>query len=450
MKWECDWYQEKRNDSDIALYAQEDFFDNRFHPLKLYDSDTILKNISSNEIFGLCRVNIFTPTYLKDMFAEFPPIFKKTTITLNDVGEHMKSIAIDHGLRESTKRKNLILSYYGINIWLISPLVKWYLEKGLQIEVHEFVSFTPKACFKEYIDLVTEKRRLGDVDKDSSLIAEQMKLLANSSFGKFITNCEGQFTVTFGNSNKARTKVNDPNFRKLEELDDDIYEINVLHPNVKLELPMVIGLFVLQEAKHIILRFIYDFLKVYFRSDDIQLLAHDTDSVYIAATVDNIEDLLHPCLREKYYNVERDRWFPTECCANHKSDYVQCKLEDKIWIKQPCCNHEYIRQIRTPGLFKEEFSGTKFIGLSPKCYFAYNEKKSKLSCKGVRKNNNLQYEDFEKIINRTESKIKCINRGFLSVKGEMKSYQQVKNGLTNLYFKRIVDEDNISTHPLLV
>ena len=91
-----------------------------------------------------------------------------------------------------------------------------------------------------------------------------------------------------------------------------------------------------------------------------------------------------------------------ECCSDHKIDYINCKLNDEPWVRQSCCEREYIRQTRTPGLFKEEFSGSKFIALSPKCYFAFDDDKSKISSKGVAKNNKLQYEDFEKIINRSE------------------------------------------------
>ena len=400
--WECEWNAEKKICPDITRYAHDIFFNDKFHPPRLHDSDTILSMISRDELFGICRVNIFTPTHLKDFFAEFPPIFKSSTITLHDIGEHMKSAAIDAGLTETTNRRNLILSYYGINLWIITPLLKWYLDKKLKIEIYEFVSFTPKTCFKDYIELVTEKRRLGDVDSNSELIAQQMKLLANSSFGKFITHVEKQVHVSFGDSVSARSSINKPLFRRLEELDEDVYEINILRRNVKIELPMVIGLFVLQKAKIIILQFIYDFIKVYFSDQDIQLLSHDTDSVYIAMSAENLEELLIPSLKESYYKTVREQWFPAECCSDHKIDYINCKLNDEPWVRQSCCEREYIRQTRTPGLFKEEFSGSKFIALSPKCYFAFNDDKSKISSKGVAKNNKLQYEDFEKIINRSE------------------------------------------------
>ena len=71
-------------------------------------------------------------------------------------------------------------------------------------------------------------------------------------------------------------------------------------------------------------------------------------------TTENLEDLLVPELKEKYYKTERDKWFPSECCHLHRPNYIACKLANESWIRQPCCTSEYIKQTRTPGLFKEE------------------------------------------------------------------------------------------------
>jgi len=226
--WGCVWNFEKKFDPELSAFADEKLFNAQFHPPRLHDSDTILSMIYKDELFGMCRVNIFTPTDLKDYFAEFPPIFKSSTITLYDIGDHMREAAINSGLSMFTKRRNLILSYYGCDQWIASPLLKWYLSKKLKIEVLEFVSFTPKTCFKEYIQLVTNKRRLGDIDKNSALIADQMKKLSNSSYGKFVTNLERQVNVTYGDSIAARSSINKDTFRRLEKVDQDVYEINLL------------------------------------------------------------------------------------------------------------------------------------------------------------------------------------------------------------------------------
>ena len=447
--WECEWVQEKRDNAEsLQKYAIEEFFYKANHPLSLNNKESVIKKILKEEIFGVCRVTITTPDYLKEYFAEFPPIFKSATITLDDVGSYMKEAALRSGQSIGMKRKSLILSYYGVNIWLITPLIKWYVKKGLRVDIHEVVTFTPKKCFKDYINLVTEKRRLGDVDENSALIAEQMKLLANSSYGKFITNNEKHSDTVFANEYGARLKINSPNFRRLEEMDDDVYQVESLSASVKIDLPLVIGLFVLQHAKLLIMSFIYDFIKVYFPTEDVQLLSHDTDSVYIAISSNDLEELIFPHLREKYFKTVRDKYFPAECCKAHKNEYLKTRIEGGVWFRAPCCEKKHIRENRTPGLFKPEFTGTSWVALSPKCYFAYSEDKSKYSSKGVSKTNNLTLDSYDSIIKREVDKKMCVNRGFIYKNGDIRSYRQFKTGLTYLYFKRIVHEDGVTTSPL--
>ena len=51
----------------------------------------ILKDIKTDKIFGCVKCSLHVPDELKSKFSEFPPIFKNTEITLNDVGEHMRA-----------------------------------------------------------------------------------------------------------------------------------------------------------------------------------------------------------------------------------------------------------------------------------------------------------------------------------------------------------------------
>ena len=43
-----------------------------------------------------------------------------------------------------------------------------------------------------------------------------------------------------------------------------------------------------------------------------------------------------------------------------------------------------------------------------------------------------------------------VNKGFRYINGTMKSYEQVKKGLSYAYHKRIVCDDGITTKPLLI
>ena len=93
---------------------------------------------------------------------------KFTEVSRKDISPLMRDFA------EKTKclpqpRKMLIGSYFAKKIFLITPLVKWYLEQGLVVtKVYEFVEYVPKQCFRGFGESVSEARRAGDQDPDKS------------------------------------------------------------------------------------------------------------------------------------------------------------------------------------------------------------------------------------------------------------------------------------------
>ncbi len=84
------------------------------------------------------------------------------------------------------------------------------------------------------------------------------------------------------------------------------------------------------------------------------------------------------------------------------------------------------------------------------CCADTTEIKIKLSCKGIQKEGyNVNYQKFHDVwFNGHEDKVS--NRGFRYIGSSMKSYEQVKRGLSCVYHKRIVQEDGITTKPLLI
>lgn len=123
----------------------------------------ILDAIREDKLFGAVEVDISVPEELKSYFADLPPIFKNTIVTHEDIGEHMQEF-----LKEKDQRlkdtKYLVASMVGTKILIITPLLKWYLEKGLKVEkIHQVVEFSPKKCFKPFADQVSDDRRKGNI-----------------------------------------------------------------------------------------------------------------------------------------------------------------------------------------------------------------------------------------------------------------------------------------------
>ena len=67
-------------------------------------------------------------------------------------------------------------------------------------------------CFKKFGEEVSQARRDGDADPEQSIIADTMKLLGNSGYGKTITNKDRHRDVQFCDDDEAPKKVNEPQF----------------------------------------------------------------------------------------------------------------------------------------------------------------------------------------------------------------------------------------------
>ena len=107
---------------------------------------------------------------------------------------------------------------------------------------------------------------------------------------------------------------------------------------------------------------------------------------------------------------------------------------------------------RTPGKFKIETVKDKTIALCSKMYCCsdMDEKNIKLSCKGMQKNDNdISYNRFyNKLFNNTVDT--AHNKGFRMYNGQMHTYNQNKIGLSSIYCKRRVDNNGLTTKPLLI
>lgn len=76
----------------------------------------------------------------------------------------------------------MIGSYFGEEIWLMTPLLKFYQAHGVEVKkVDEVVLYDKENAFQWFGEKVTEKRMEGDQNKAAmGTLAEVYKLLGNS------------------------------------------------------------------------------------------------------------------------------------------------------------------------------------------------------------------------------------------------------------------------------
>ena len=102
-------------------------------------------------------------------------------------------------------------SYFGEKILLATLLLKWYLEHGLEVtHVYQVIEYTPNACLHPFGEAFSDARRAGDIDPNKSIIADTMKLVGNSSYGKTITNKERHCQVKFCTDDEVSQLITPP------------------------------------------------------------------------------------------------------------------------------------------------------------------------------------------------------------------------------------------------
>ena len=174
---DCIW----KDDKDFRSW----FNQNYMLPVQWHDKKPTLTKLLSlireGKMFGLlCNVTIDVPKHLEEKFETFCPLFYHAEISRDDVGDFMKDYLVHHN-KLTKPRHTLVSGMHGKGLNLTTPLVKFYMEQGLEIsEATRFIQWLPKEIFKPFQSLVTEKRKAAEVDGKLKIIAENMKLIGVS------------------------------------------------------------------------------------------------------------------------------------------------------------------------------------------------------------------------------------------------------------------------------
>ena len=382
------------------------------------EKDKIIQNVLNDKLFGFFQVDIEVPEQLLDKFSEFSPLFILSEVREDQILQHMQDYKINTGRKKIKNNKKLLGVMKAEKILLYSSLLKWYLNHGLQVtKIHKYISYTSGRPFKWFPEEVSGARRAADQDKNKKQLGDTAKLKGNSFYGKMIENLEKNMNTKFTTDEKLIDKIfRSPYFDDLEEISNGTFEVSQRKRRVTITRPYQCGIAVYQLAKLRMLEFYYDFVDKFCDRRDFEVIQMDTDSLYMALSAKDFDDIIKPDLKELYKD-EKPNWLVTD---------------------------EYSK--RVPGLFKPEFKGKRMIALTSKCYFADNGEESipKFSCKGVsRRQNKMSWERYKNALFGALDKV--TNIGFRKKENHIVTYEQTKLGLSAYYDKRVVHEDGIHT-----
>ena len=338
-------------------------------------------DILTDKVFGFCQVDIHVPENLKEKFEEFSPLFVVDSVPEELVPEHMKEYQKATGRKTLKDTKKLLGVTKAKKILLYTPLLKWYLNHGLEVTaVYKILKYVPGRPFKWFPDEVSSARRDGDIEvmtaklrkavndnkrddvdtimnelkqfpaivplieenKDIQVLIEKLtskyegckelgdtyKLKGNSFYGKMIEDLERHTKTRYTKDEKEVDKAfRSPFFEDLEVI-NETYELKERKRQVNINRPYQCGIAVYQLAKLRMLEFYYDFLDKYVDRRDFELIQMDTDSLYIGLSDENFDNIIKPELQKEYFSGGKEKFLSTS------------KYHDK-----------------TPGLFKLEFEG---------------------------------------------------------------------------------------------
>ena len=252
--WECEW-KEIRKEPDVKSFLAPA----RRQKWNMTQNE-ILAAVIDGTLFGMIECDIHVPPELRPYFSEMQPIFKNANVSRDDIGPYMRQYAEENDIM-STPRRMLIGSYRGEKILLTTPLLRWYIAHGLVVDhVYQIIVYEPKPCFRHFGESVSMARRNGDSDPDKAIIADTMKLLGKSAYGKTVTNMDRHRNVKYCTEVGTPSHINNKRFRQLDVVAEDAYEVTSNKARVTYDLPHHIGFFVYQYAKLRMLEFYYDFV----------------------------------------------------------------------------------------------------------------------------------------------------------------------------------------------
>ena len=147
-------------------------------------------------------------------------------------------------------RKKYICRFTLQNGTLITPLLLFYLQLGFVCtKKHRFVEYTPKRCFNSFVQSAVDARRQGDENPNSSVVAETMKFLFNSSYGYQIVDRSWHTVTKFLTDEKTHAALNSKIFKNLDHVNSSLYEVELAKAQIEQKEPIFVGFFKLQYAK---------------------------------------------------------------------------------------------------------------------------------------------------------------------------------------------------------
>ena len=133
-----------------------------------------------------------------------------------------------------------------------------------------------------------------------------MKLLGNSSYGYQIMDVSRHKIIKILNDEKTYKAINRPLFKRLNTVEKDLSEVQLLKSTSEHREPIIVGFFILQYAKLRLLELSYDFFDKFCNVNKLKELEMYTKLLHLALA----EEILYDCIQSEKGNIREneEKW----------------------------------------------------------------------------------------------------------------------------------------------
>ena len=119
-------------------------------------------------------------------------------------------------------------------------------------------------------------------------------MLANRSYGYQIMDRSRHAVTKYLSDEKTHPAINSKLFKKLDHMNNSLYETELAKAEIEHKKPIIVGFFILQNAKLRMLELYYNFFTRFCDVNKFEELEMDTDSLYLALAAKEMVVCIRP------------------------------------------------------------------------------------------------------------------------------------------------------------
>ena len=154
-----------------------------------------------------------------------------------------------------------------------------------------------------FVPSAVDARSKSDENPNSSVVAETMKLLANSSYGCQIMDWSRHTVTKYLSDKKTHAAINSKLFKRLDYVNNSLYEVKDAKAQIEHRELIIVGLFILQYAKLRMLELYYKFFTKFCDVNKLEKLEMDTDSRCVVLAEKKLENCIRPEMRTEWQRL---------------------------------------------------------------------------------------------------------------------------------------------------